>query len=296
MGTASADRAKRACGRPGNLWLAAHLLGRSVLLLYCRTCRRHIFRDRLVLIATIVYAFTILALATMRNEALLYSVMTICGAAWVSVLSSLQIAAQISVPAWVRGRALSLYIMVFAGGMTLGSLLCGWVAAQAGIAAALLASAVGAVLAALAMRRFNLGTREAPDLAPSAHWPHLSVVEESDQDRGPVLVTIEYEVALDQRDVFLKAMQSLGAARRRDGAFAWGVFEDIATPGRYVELFQVDSWLDHLRQHARVTCEDQRIQENIRSFHIGSAAPRGSHFVGGTPGSPTAYNSREAGP
>jgi len=66
--------------------------------------------------------------------------------------------------------------------------------------------------------------------------------------------------------------------RRRDGAFSWGIFEDIARPGHYVELFQHDSWLDHLRQHARVTREDQRIQEDIHRFHIGSAAPRGFPF------------------
>lgn len=256
----------------------------------------HASRDWIVLVATIVYAITILGLATIRDEAVLYGVMIICGAAWVSVLSSLQIAAQISVPTWVRGRALSLYIMVIAGGMTIGSLLWGWVAAQAGIPVALLASAAGAVLAALAVRRFSLGAREAPDLAPSYHWTHPPVAEEPDKDRGPVLVTIEYEIALDQREAFVEAMQPLGAARRRDGAFAWGVFEDISTPGRYVELFQVASWLDHLRQHARVTREDQRIQENIHRFHIGSESPRVSHFVGGAPASPTAYNSMMAGP
>lgn len=258
--------------------------------------RTHITRDRLVLIATIVYALTTVALATIRSETMLYGVMVICGAAWLSVLSSLQVAAQISVPAWVRGRALSLYIMIFSLGMTLGSLLWGWVAAQAGTPGALLASAAGAVLAALAVRGFSLGAREAPDLAPSYHWTHPSVAEEPDKDRGPVLVTIEYEIALDQREAFLDAMQPLGVIRRRDGAFAWGIFEDIAIPGRYVEIFQVDSWLDHLRQHARVTREDQRIQETIHRFHIGSAPPRVSHFVGGAPASSTAYNSMGAGP
>ncbi len=258
--------------------------------------RTHITRDRLVLIATIVYALTTVALATIRSETMLYGVMVICGAAWLSVLSSLQVAAQISVPAWVRGRALSLYIMIFSLGMTLGSLLWGWVAAQAGTPVALLASAAGAVLAALAVRGFSLGAREAPDLAPSYHWTHPSVAEEPDKDRGPVLVTIEYEIALDQREAFLDAMQPLGVIRRRDGAFAWGIFEDIAIPGRYVEIFQVDSWLDHLRQHARVTREDQRIQETIHRFHIGSAPPRVSHFVGGAPASSTAYNSMGAGP
>ena len=149
---------------------------------------------------------------------------------------------------------------------------------------------------ALVVRRFSLGTGEAPDLAPSYHWPHPSAAEEPDQDRGPVLVTIEYEVALDQRETFLEAIQPLGASRRRDGAFAWGIFEDIEMPGRYIEFFQLDSWLDHLRQHARVTREDQCLQENIRRFHIGGTAPKVSHFVGGAPASFIAYKSIVTGP
>lgn len=203
--------------------------------------------------------------------------------AWVSVLSSLQVAAQTSVPAWVRGRALALYLMIFSAGLTLGSVLWGWVATHAGIPAALILSAAGALLAAVAVGKFSLGAREAPDLTPSRHWPHPQSAEELDQNRGPVLVTIQYEVALDQREAFLEAIQLLGVIRRRDGAFGWGIFEDIAQPGRYTEIYQQDSWLSHLRQHARVTREDQRIQENVRHFHTGSQAPKVSHFLGGAP-------------
>ena len=156
-------------------------------------------------------------------------------------------------------------------------------ATHAGIPVALLGSAAGAVLAAVAVRGFSLGDREAPDLSPSFHWPHPQAAGDLDGERGPVLVTVEYEIALAQREAFLDAMQQLGTIRRRDGAFSWGVFEDITVPGRYIELFQQDSWLDHLRQHARVTREDQRVQEIIHHFHIGAAAPRVSHFIGGVP-------------
>src|SRR5690242_1564799 len=247
---------------------------------------RHISRDRLVFTATMVYAAATAALATVHSETALYAVMIFSGAAWVSVLSSLQVAAQISVPAWVRGRGLSLYLMVFSAGLTLGSLLWGWVATHAGIPAALLISAAGAVLSALAVRRFNLGSGPMPDLAPSYHWPHPTAVEEPDTDRGPVLITVEYEIALDQREAFLDAMQQLGAIRRRDGAFGWGIFENIATPGCYIEIFQDASWVDHLRQHERVTREDQRVQEIVHQFHIGSAPPRVSHYIGGAPPAP----------
>jgi hypothetical protein len=102
-----------------------------------------------------------------------------------------------------------------------------------------------------------------------------------------VLVTIEYNIPLDQRQAFLDAIQPLGQIRRRDGAFGWGVFEDVTAPGRYIEFFQHDSWLDHLRQHGRVTREDQRAQENVNRFHTGGEAPKVSHFVAGAPSAAT---------
>ena len=276
-------------GGPGTYGLLLTFVGIGAIctILILPRAQSFVSRDRLVVLASVVYALTIVALATIRSEALLYAIMIVSGAAWVGVLTSLQIAAQTSVPAWVRGRALSLYIMVFSAGMTIGSLLWGWVAALVGIPAALLLSAAGIIAAGLAVRKYSLGAHEAPDLTPSYHWPHPPAAEEPDPRRGPVLVTIEYEIPLDQRDAFLDAIQQLGAIRRRDGSFGWGVFEDIAVPGRYVELYQQDSWLDHLRQHIRVTKEDQRIQENVHGYHTGSSPPNVVHFLGGAPAAPT---------
>jgi MFS family permease len=245
--------------------------------------RAHIGPDGLVFAATITYFLTCIGLALVRNEYVVYAIMMVCGASWLTVLSSLQLAAQISVPTWVRGRALSLYLMIFASAMTLGSFLWGWVATHAGTPAAFMFSGIGMVCAGVAVRAFSLGSHDAPDLSPSRHWPNPHAAEELNSSRGPVLVTIEYQIDLDQREAFLATVQQLGAIRRRDGAFAWGVFEDIASPGRYVELFQHASWLDHLRQHARVTREDQRVQESVYRFHQGQEAPKVSHFVGGIP-------------
>ncbi len=279
-------------GSPGTygLLLTSVGVGAVIAAIVLPYIRRYTTRGHLVFIATLAYALTTLAIAMIRNEMLLCIIMATCGAAWLTVLSSLQVAAQISVPAWVRGRALSLYIMIFFAGMTLGSLLWGWVAAQINSPVALLISAAGAVLAAFLVQKFSLGSQEEPDLTPSYHWPYLPITEEPDKNRGPVLVTIEYEIPLDRRVDFLHAIQPLGIIRRRDGAFSWGVFEDLVVPGHYIEIFQVHSWLDHLRQHARVTREDQSIQEAINRFHVGNAAPKVSHFAGGTPTPSAPYN------
>jgi hypothetical protein len=68
------------------------------------------------------------------------------------------------------------------------------------------------------------------------------------------------------RHPFLDALERVAAQRRRDGAFAWGVFEDAAEPGRFVETFLVESWLEHLRQHERVTKADHFSEERVHRF------------------------------
>jgi Transmembrane secretion effector len=68
------------------------------------------------------------------------------------------------------------------------------------------------------------------------------------------------------REAFLDAAVSLSHERGRDGAFAWGVYEDVASPGRMVETFYVESWYEHLRQHERVTKADRAIERKIHAL------------------------------
>jgi hypothetical protein len=76
----------------------------------------------------------------------------------------------------------------------------------------------------------------------------------------------------------------LGQQRRRDGAYAWDVFENAAENGRFLETFMVTSWLEHLRQHHRVTNADKVVQIATRQF--GSASePKLTHFIAASFGS-----------
>jgi quinol monooxygenase YgiN len=110
------------------------------------------------------------------------------------------------------------------------------------------------------------------------HWPVPVLTIEAEADRGPVLVTVEYHVNPQKRDAFLTALQGLGDQRRRDGAYAWDVFEDAAEEGRFLETFLVASWLEHQRQHQRVTNADRTVQDTIRQFDAKSE-PKVTHFI-----------------
>ena len=56
-----------------------------------------------------------------------------------------------------------------------------------------------------------------------------------------MLVTVDYRIDPKDRAPFLAAMREIGLERKRDGAYAWNVFEDAAEVGRLVETFLVSS-------------------------------------------------------
>ena len=66
--------------------------------------RAIVSRDLLVAGASALYAFAALALAHVQNLALLAIAMLATGVAWISILSALQVTAQMTLPPWVRAR------------------------------------------------------------------------------------------------------------------------------------------------------------------------------------------------
>jgi len=200
----------------------------------------------------------------------------LAGTCWIAAVSSLNVSAQYALPEWVRGRGLAIYVTTFSGAMALGSALWGKLATVISLSMTLFMAAACALLAIPLMRRWKLQA-SAVDLTSSMHWPAPVVAGRVEDDAGPVLITVEYAVLPDKRELFLAALDRLSAQRRRDGAYAWGVFEDTAERGRFIETFLVESWLEHLRQHERVTKADHGLEERVRSFVTGE--PRVTHLV-----------------
>ena len=202
----------------------------------------------------------------------------LAGVSWIAVLATLAISAQVSLPDWVRGRGLALYTTVFFGCLTIGSAVWGKIAAVLGLPTAHFLAAVGALVATLLTLRWKLQSGTGVDLTPSMHWPAPIAFYPIQHDRGPVFVTVEYRIRPQDRHAFLQVLEELGHERRRDGAYRWGVFEDAADEGRIVEAFLVASWMEHLRQHERVTNADRLVQECVDRFHLGDA-PKVTHFI-----------------
>src|SRR6267142_2242193 len=235
--------------------------------------------DRLAQAASLLFGLILGGLAFAESYALVCLLMTLGGAAWIALLTTFHTSAQASLAPWVRGRGLAVYLLVFFGGMAGGSALWGAVATHLGLRAALVLAGAMTILGVPATVRFRLRRGEAPDLAPSRHWPARVVVGEPDADHGPVLITVEYRVDPDRAEDFSRAMRDVRRIRLRDGAFRWDLLSDPADPGRYVESFLVESWIEHLRQHERVTVADREVEDRARLYHLGPGPPVVSHFV-----------------
>jgi quinol monooxygenase YgiN len=202
----------------------------------------------------------------------------IAGASWIASLATLSVSAQVALPDWVRGRGLALYTTVFFGCLSLGSAAWGEIAAWVGLPASHFLAAAGIVAAIPLTWRWKLQTGAGLDLTPSMHWPAPITAQDIEQDRGPVMVTVEYRILPQDREAFLEAVAKLEHERRRDGAYRWGVFEDAADEGRIVETFLVESWMEHLRQHERVTNADRIVQDTVHRFQM-SGAPKVTHYI-----------------
>ena len=233
--------------------------------------------DRLMVLASLLFALTMLALAFVRHFWLLTSLEFFTGTAWIAVLSTLNVGAQRSAARWVKARALAVYLTVFFGSMTLGSAVWGQLAALFSIPLSLCLAAGGMVLASATVLRWRLD--KDPELNLDSHVEAGAAELAVAHERGPVMVAIEYQIDPQQAPAFIAAIQELRRVRRRGGAMTWSVYEDIQQPGTFVETFVVGSWIEHLRQHERHTENDYVIQSRVRAFQRGEASPIVRHLV-----------------
>ncbi|HZZ24388.1 MAG TPA: MFS transporter, partial [Roseiarcus sp.] len=190
----------------------------------------------------------------------------IAGASWITMMTTLFVSAQVALPEWVRGRGLAIFLTAFFGAMTLGSAVWGKVASLEGLSTALFLAAAGAAVGMAATARWRLQTAAALDLTPSMHWRTPVFVYPLEDDQGPILLTVEYLIEPKDIRPFLALIHEIGLERKRDGAYAWGVFEDTQVSGRIVETFLIQSMLELRHLRTRVTIADRMIEEQAGAF------------------------------
>lgn len=240
--------------------------------------RKRFNADSLMVLASLMFALTMLALAFVRNVWLLNAFEFFTGFSWIAALSTLNLGAQRSAAKWVKARALAVYLTVFFGAMTVGSAVWGQLASHFSIPISLCIATVGMVLGSTTVLRWRLD--KDPDLnLDSATEVGNSTMPTIHHDRGPVMVSYEYRIKDEDARRFIVCMQDMRRVRRRGGAINWSVYEDILQPGIFVETFVVGSWMEHLRQKERYTINDRKIQSRVYAFHQGENLPEVRYLV-----------------
>ena len=234
--------------------------------------RRKFGADRLVAAGTILTAVALTLFAIAQDLPISLCACLLAGVAWVNNLTCLYTSAQNVLPDWVRGRGLAVFLTVIYRDDDF---------VQRGLGRG---RREIRTFGRTAHRRRQARSLAIPltwgwklqqgplDLSPSQHWSLPETREEIDNDRGPVLVKIEYRIDPKDSAAFVRALDELGFERRRDGAFAWGIFEDAGDLGRYEEAYLIESWLELMHLRERVTNADRVLEDEIREMLI--APPR----------------------
>lgn len=136
------------------LCLAAFGAGSIFFALWIGRARRRWGSDRVVTTASLIFAAAMLPVALTTGLSWILIAAFIAGGAWVSTLTTLNVAMQLRSPEDILGRCLSIYQAVTFGAMALGAYALGLIADLTSLPAAILVSAGWLVLSAPVLRFF----------------------------------------------------------------------------------------------------------------------------------------------
>jgi MFS family permease len=210
--------------------------------------RRRVSDNVLLAASAAVYGLAPLAVIWLPFAAAI-PILMLSGMAWLITLATLNAAAQLALPQWVRARALSVYLLVSTGAQAIGAYAWGYLATRAGLEVALLVSAFALGAAAFSV----IGVPLLPmtgklNVDVSTAWAEPMLMFEPAPHDGPVLVAVSYHVSEENQDDFVKAMSRVRRSRLRTGGHSWRLYHNVTDNDLFLERFTVASWSEFERQ------------------------------------------------
>lgn len=242
--------------------------------------RQRFSADQILAASTLYNVVVLLVLAFVRSPSILIATLILSGAAWTSTMSTINVSVQLAVPAWVQARALGTYMTTFQGGMAFGAILWGYIAEHTSTTIALTTAACGLLITFPFARRFHILQGPLPDHTPY-QWKHPApqLALDTEPTDGPVRISVEYCVPIENYAEFTSAIHQLRGVRLRDGAIRWGIYRDAIDPTHLNETFVMESWLDYLRSRERITAADEAIRARVRALHQHEDPPKTTYQI-----------------
>jgi MFS family permease len=215
----------------------------------------------------VIYAAALAAIVAVPSFLAALAALVFAGLAWMTVTSTLQTELQLVLPVWVRARGLAIYTVTFMGSQAAGALLWGLAANQLGLQRTVFLAAAVVLAGVIAGIFWRVPETGHLDPQPAIYWTDARLAFDPEPDTGPVLVVVHFTVTRERQAAFLEAMGQLRRSRLRTGATRWELYRDGERPNRFLEIFSVPSWEEHLRQHAgRLTEMDRVVEEAALAF------------------------------
>jgi quinol monooxygenase YgiN len=259
------------------LLLASMGAGAIVATLFLPRLRRSLSRDALLLSAAAVQSASMVVIVITPHTMFAVPAMVCAGAAGIATANALALSAQMGLPDWVRARGMSMYQMAIMGASAVGAAVWGQIATLSSVQFSLAVAALTGVSAMALANRMMPGQGMEVDLTPSTQFKAPQT--ETPPTQGHVMVMIEYRIDPARAADFRKLMQESRRSRLRHGVLSWELLQDLREPDRFVEMFEDESWTDHLRRFDRVTAADVALRDRKLAFHIGASPPVVTHSI-----------------
>ena len=234
--------------------------------------------NTLVSRAWLAYLPVFWVLARSNTSWLPYAAVLWAGGCQICILTCFHLAAQSLAPPWVRARAMSVYLLVYAGSASLGGLFWGYLGRGLGLRSCLLLSSLALLAGSVTAWLAPLRTGETFDHDPTNYWQDPEIEVDIPLSHGPIQVVVEYDIAPEKAGDFVTAMEKIRRIRLRNGVLHWGLYCDLAAPHLFREVYLEESWAAHLRSHERVTNYEAEVAAAAYSFHRGSEMPAVFHY------------------
>jgi MFS family permease len=231
--------------------------------------RQRFTSDALLKILSALACVAMVGIGQSRWAPLTLAAHVLAGAVWTQAFANFNIAVQLSSPRWVMGRMLATYQSIAFASMALGSWWWGEFASAAGLREALTLAGVAALVSLGFARWLPIAVEQLGSLDPrkraALNPPSVEIASTS----GPIVVAIEYRVPPENAVEFVAVINEIGRIRRRDGARAWSIAQDIDAVDLWVERFECPTWLDYLRWRTRPTQSDHAVRERLLGLIAG---------------------------
>ncbi len=180
-------------------------------------------------------------------------------------------------PAWVRSRAVSIYLLAFFGFIPVSALIFGSIGNRIGAAPALVLGSIVVVALSVVVlyrplidvggisSRASVGTRPAED--------HPDIYSDSS-----IMVSTTWAVRPGRLDEFVEVMDEMRRIRLQTGAFRWTLYREVIQPLRFTEVYEIDTWEQHLRQHERLDARALEVIARAITFDV-DEGPKSVHLV-----------------